>query len=166
MNKNRSNSKKYIKNPSQKLKFRNAPWKLIVLASLILVTASIVAFRYYTRPGIVVCKGSLIDDAVPFLDPNAKKDLGFLEDKILALDDYYKDVNCLYILTVYNINISNSKSAKKHYNQLVKVYRPLVGYDSRFGTEVKEPDDLKIIIDFLENSDKSAENSALYGSVK
>ena len=155
MNKNRNSPK----NSSFKLKFNSKLRKLIVITVLLIAGTSVVAFRYYTRPGIVVCNANIINQTAPFINSPPTKESIRTINKIQKLENFSKDVNCLYILVNHYINVSDAENSRLYYDKLEAVYNPLIGYSELFGKETKNPKTLEPIIKFLEKQSKLTEDN-------
>lgn len=155
MNKNRNS----LKNSSFKLKFNSKLRKLIVITVLLIAGTSVVAFRYYTRPGIVVCNDNIINQTAPFINSPPTKESIRTINKIQKLENFSKDVNCLYILVNHYINVSDAENSRLYYDKLEAVYNPLIGYSELFGKETKNPKTLEPIIKFLEKQSKLTEDN-------
>lgn len=110
-----------------------------------------------------VCNDRLIKKATPLLAPDKLNELQPVAEEILAKPDYATDVNCVYIVTNYSINLSNIESLQQHYDQLVKVYKPADGYSKEFGDNTLTPENVKQVLDFLKTTKPEMENNRLQG---
>ena len=155
MNKNRNSPK----NSSFKLKFNSKLRKLIVITVLLIAGTSVIAFQYYTRPGNVVCNANIINQTAPFINSPPTKESIRSINKIQKLENFSKDVNCLYILVNHYINVSDAENSRLYYDKLEAVYNPLIGYSELFGEETKSPKNLEPIIKFLEKQSKLTEDN-------
>lgn len=158
MNKKR-NSNKLTKSSSSKVEFINRLWKIGAIAVLLLVVASVVAYRYYTRSGIVVCNANIINQTAPYINSTPTQDSIKAINKIQKLDNMSNDVNCLYILVNHFINVGDAEKSRVYYDKLEAVYNPLIGYSELFGEETKSPKNLEPIIEFLEKQSKLTEDN-------
>ena len=157
MNKNRNSPK----NSSFKLKFNSKLRKLIVITVLLIAGTSVVAFRYYSRPGIVVCNANIINQTAPFINSPPTKESIRTINKIQKLENFSKDVNCLYILVNHYINVSDAENSRLYYDKLEAVYNPLIGYSELFGKETKNPKTLEPIVKFLEKQTKLSDDNIM-----
>ena len=158
MNKKR-NFNKSTKSSASKVKFINRLWKIVAIAILLIVVASVVVYRYYTRPGIVVCNANIINRTAPYINSTPTQNSIKAINKIQRLENFSKDVNCLYILVNHYINVSDAENSRLYYDKLEAVYNPLIGYSELFGKETKNPKTLEPIIKFLEKQSKLTEDN-------
>lgn len=158
MNKKR-NFNKLTKSSASKVKFINRLWKIVAIAILLIVAASLVVYRYYTRPGIVVCNANIINRTAPYINSTPTQNSIKAINKIQRLENFSKDVNCLYILVNHYINVGDAEKSRIYYDKLEAVYNPLTGYSELFGEETKSPKNLEPIIKFLEKQSKLTEDN-------
>ena len=96
----------------------------------------------------------VLAQAAQSLGPDKVKELGESVNKIKTLKKYDQDPNCLAVLTIYFINISDAKNARTYYEQLNKLYQP-TSYDAVLGGKVPAPALMKRTVEFLEAQTKA-----------
>ena len=67
-----------------------------------------------------VCSNSIINQAYSNFSPNNINSLSTTVSTITKLKNYQKDPNCMYILTIYYINIANPTKAQNSLNTVIK----------------------------------------------
>lgn len=117
----------------RKVKIRNYLPIFIVLLSVILVSAG----TYYlfktnmNKAEKLACINSnrqLLSEASRNFAPEKSNELKKTIDKIQSLHSYQKDPNCLNVLTIYYINVTDSKNARESFDKLTKVYNQNDGF--------------------------------------
>lgn len=153
--------------PSHKSRQRPSKKRIVLLIVAGVLVLALVSFGVYTLQSSskdsAICSPQLIKKAVPLLDPEKLAELKPINDEILAKSNYANDVNCVYIVTNYSINSSDTVAVQRHYDQLVKIYNPEVGYSSEFGNNTISPDDVKRILEFLKTQDAEQNNNSFTG---
>jgi type VI protein secretion system component VasK len=162
-----------INQPSQQLKHKmpKNSWRhknrkvikvvaIVLAVALILTAGGYLGYRYYknrqnsaSKKTVDVCgskyQGNLLQEAGDNLQPQSVEKLKPYVDKILGLNNYEKDPNCLYVVTLYYINISDSDQADR-YNKLLQ---PLYDGQNKFNSYIQQPilskDELNSVINNL-----------------
>lgn len=104
-------------------------------------------------PTVEVCSEELITRANDAFAPEDVEELSQIVAEIEALENYDQDINCLYALANYYINVSNAQRAEEVVNALEPRYDPVIGYSLIYGsiTETVTPENMRQTIDFLNN---------------
>ena len=115
----------------KKLKTASRPRLYLLITGLLLFAALGTAGVVYkvrrsdtgTQQRVVVCSDDLLKRASKLLKPTKAKDLAPLVSEISGLGGFERDPNCLYVVTTYYVNISDSEAARTHLDNLEKVFR-------------------------------------------
>lgn len=102
------------------------------------------------------CSYQVLSAAKSKLAPSKVVELRHTIDSIVKLPGYDKDVNCLYVITQYYINISDYRNSKQYYSKLAALYNSDTGYSPAISDVAKDPKTIKPIINFLEKQDAAA----------
>jgi len=136
-------------------------WLVVVGVLLVIAIVAGIYARYQTThktPAKVVatttCSDSsangILNKATPVLVPSKVAELQPIAEKIMTLQGYDRDPNCLGVVTTYYINLSDAAKARENYEKLIKVYPTAKGYNEALGGKVATPTELKPTIEFLE----------------
>jgi len=132
--------------------------KLLLGGLIVLALAGLIVFlsRANDKPPAAsgpACSAELVKKASTVLEPER---VGFLEPMVTEIKQqplYEQDPNCLYILTTYYINVSDTAAAGDSLDKLDKVYDKSTGYDSAIAKDAKPPEALRTVVDFLKTQD-------------
>lgn len=102
------------------------------------------------QPAAVVCTDNTLARAAPLLASGETQQLQPIVAEIEATDNFTQDPNCLYIVVQYYIGISDAANARRYFNDLEKVYNPQTSYSDFIVSGSLPPQQLKPIIEFLE----------------
>jgi len=111
----------------------------IIFILAITVGLLVIFIRKKPSKTVDVCgskyQGNLLQEAGDNLQPQSVEKLKPYVDKILGLNNYEKDPNCLYVVTLYYINISDSENSLKYY----KLLSPIYPKDQQFNQSILRP---------------------------
>jgi hypothetical protein len=109
------------------------------------------------------CTYRMLEAAKPNFDPTKVMDLEKQVKEIEAIPGYDADTNCLYVALTYYINLSDPKKSRELYDKLEKTYNPLEGYETIIVDVAQKPEQLKPIVEFLEQQAEMIQQNGFYG---
>lgn len=115
-----------------------------------------------------VCSDDLIREANEPLASQDQVALGAVIDKIISIDGYDRDPNCLYITLQYSIAAGDAAASSNYFAKLERVFNSAVGYSNAFTVALTPLATLRQNVAFLKqstaqdatNSDQENESTA------
>ncbi len=110
---------------------------MVVVPIVVLVGVAVLLGSYRTTKTVTAVQKNactttagtvLLTDAAKNLDPAKDAALAKDVEKIMQLQDYDKDANCLNVVTTYYINVSDYDNAKVNFAKLQDVYDSSQGF--------------------------------------
>lgn len=105
------------------------------------------------------CSNQLIQDVLPYMQDGYARQMQPHIETILALPEFDRDPNCLYIVTLYEANLGNVEQAKRYLAQLEEVYNERRGFSPYFGHNTVSIEKLREKIALAEGFKKTFEQS-------
>lgn len=139
---------------------------LIILILLLLFVAGLTYYKNTQTSSS--CNGKndnpIYINAAKVINPQASAKLKVVVDQISTSSGSNKDPNCMYIATVYYLNIGDSNNARLYFDKFNKVYDSKVGLVKVLAASQINTNRLKQSIEIIENSSKqSKSNDKLWG---
>jgi len=101
------------------------------------------------------CSSQTLRDASQVFDPTKVADLGRIVVKIQKNNGYTTDPNCLYVVTTYYINLSDSSHARYYVDKLNAAYDKNKGLSASLNPNINlSVADLNDTVKFLEKNDQ------------
>lgn len=130
---------------------------IIIISIIVAIVLCIFGYLYYTQTSgnnvttkaITVCSVDTIKAASTAIDTNNSADLGKLKTKIVKLEDYTNDINCLYIVARYNLMITNTVEAQKYISLIEKKAPAATSYSKHFSTRPLTVQEMKEAISVI-----------------
>jgi len=110
-----------------------------------------------------VCSEDLMLEANKYMPPGNNQELKSIVDSIFELEGYEKDPNCLIVITTYYVNLSDPLNTRKYYEELNKVFNQNIGYSPIIAANSLTPEQLKSVVDFLEQQSEQIKANRIYG---
>ncbi len=99
-----------------------------------------------------VCDENLLERSAKAIRyPIDSEALAAIVTDIKKLEDYNRDVNCLYVVLQYNLVTSSPVQARESLNGIKGLYISTVGYSSSFGADTQSPAVLEQMVIALES---------------
>ena len=154
-------------------KFRRLPWRhkrvwliigaAIVLLAIVATLTTVIMHRNAATVATSKCSDTVLTEVGPLLqDPNDLNKLSQLVSKIQKIKGYDKDASCLYVVTVYYLDISDATNTNTNYVKLTKVYKPKVGYVASLHGVAVAPEALKARVDYLNSLNPTNQKNNQY----
>lgn len=134
---------------------------IIITSAILFIVGGLLLYMYLAPPN---CDKStrcqeILTSSAKALETNSLKDQAKIVDEIKKEPKYTKEPNYMFVITRYYINIGDSKNAKAYYEKLTKVYNKKKGYSETIKSLASSPDDLQLMIKYLEQQAKQAQQN-------
>lgn len=151
---------------------------LIIVAIVAVLLLAIGVFAVVSRNGSkqndqsqnvtrkTVCSNEIITEAGPLITEGSGSQLTAVAKKVMALPEFDRDPNCLYIVVNSYVNVSDAANGRKYYDKLKVVYDPQAGYSRSFGDTLITPEGLKKNIEYLEAQAKRLKENGVYADME
>lgn len=127
----------------------------ITIGCIILFAAVLLLANLQRQHSEIQARDKLVTQAAPYLKSDSASRLVGIVTQIKQQPGYEHDPNCLYVLTVYYINISDPANTKTYDDMLTRTYDTKKGYSNELLKQVaKSPQDLQPQVNFIESQTK------------
>lgn len=104
-----------------------------------------------------ICSNEILQKAAKVLTTHKK--LQKIAEDVEAMDQFEKDINCVYIAMAYYINIGHPQKAREYYDKFTKHPNFISGANPLLGNNVKTNKQLEADIKFLDKIAEQVENN-------
>ncbi len=137
-------------------------WVVPVALLVVILLVAGVAGGYFVQKKRAqnICSGSaagtaFFEEAAGFLAIGSSvSELRPYAEKVFATKGYEKSASCLYVVLVYSIDLSDPGESRLYLDKLTAIYNPEQGYDKGIEGVALTLDELKPIVEFLEQQAK------------
>jgi hypothetical protein len=141
--------------------------KVTVLVScvilLVVAAALLIGLDLHYKNQVAQRRQALVTEAVPILNDRASlTKLAPIITEIKQQPGYDHDVDCLYVLTMYYIQNSESANAKVYYDKLAENYNAKEGYSNPALKNAQTPSQLKSLVEFTAILKQEAQQNVFY----
>lgn len=128
---------------------------LLLVVALLVVAGSYMLYRGWKagqKPVVaaLTCSDTIINKGASSVEASQVERLEPVANQIKQIPNL-DDPDCLYLLTIYYVNMSDPDNAAASFKKLQKAYDPKVGYDRALESVARTPKDLKRTVVFLQN---------------
>src|SRR3990167_10263593 len=105
-------------------------------------------------------KCALLKEAIGLLDPTQIQKLHAVVEKIKSTKDYQKDPSLMYVLVIYDINLSDGVNGRQDLIKLTSAFLGREAYDPVLvQVGAVNPDSFEVQIKFLEDQQEQVKNN-------
>ncbi|HSX45173.1 MAG TPA: hypothetical protein VLF39_03680 [Candidatus Saccharimonadales bacterium] len=101
-------------------------WVIVICIIVVLLILALLiqdSHRPKKLVKIAPCSDQILQEAAPNLDTTKVTELSKVVDKITAIPNYQSDVNCMYVVTDFYVNLSDIDNADKSLTVLKRLYK-------------------------------------------